>query len=186
LPVGNDIVDLAEEGGKHHPRFPRRIFSDAEFEAYQSLGKPEKLVWEAWTAKEAAYKYLKQSDQKIQFLLDQYIYDPKQKTVVFDSETVHVTHEVTKDYVFCRAGGLNADFFDVIEKCEESSEVNQSDRVRLLASNSIDPRLNAKFEKTAERVPYLLVSGSKNPMSVSFTHHGRFVAATLPSSVIAR
>lgn len=63
LYVGNDIVDLEEEGVKgevpHHKRFMQRVFSMEEQSLIACSSRPNETLWSFWAAKETAYKIIK-------------------------------------------------------------------------------------------------------------------------------
>lgn len=57
--VGNDVVDLRDPrctGKAEDERFVERVFAPAEAEWIRAADDPDRALWAAWSAKEAAFK----------------------------------------------------------------------------------------------------------------------------------
>ena len=70
MSVGNDVVDLADqetELSRLHPRWGERVFRPAEREALEASRSRHLLHWALWAAKESAYKARKRLDPKAVF-----------------------------------------------------------------------------------------------------------------------
>ena len=180
LLIGNDIVDLhAQE--LVHPRFARRVMSDAEYRRYNDSGQTEQFLWRAWAAKEAAYKLEKQRNTSIFFSPSAFVFDDQRSTVAFDGRTLVVTFANTSDYVFCvcsEGAGRIENFMKPV------SEDQHSVAVRELACHKIADilRLNPSdlsIVATDDRVPQVMGPAGLLPCVVSLSHHGRWVAVSV-------
>ena len=65
--VGNDLVCLNDSNfSEFNPRFKDRILSIEE-KQYLEQSQIKELIWYFWSAKESAYKYLKQFNPGLKF-----------------------------------------------------------------------------------------------------------------------
>ena len=59
MQVGNDIVDL-DYVHDHNPRFAQRVLAEEELKGFEASNNAPAYLWQAWAAKEAAFKIIKQ------------------------------------------------------------------------------------------------------------------------------
>jgi hypothetical protein len=68
IPVGNDVVDLADPESRVdalHPRWVERVFAPSEIDALEACRSPRarlRLHWALWAAKESAFKAQRRGD----------------------------------------------------------------------------------------------------------------------------
>ena len=79
--IGNDIVDLRDSDARPTERtaaFDARVFSAAENERIESSDDSIRMRWLSWSAKESAYKLLRQYSGAVRFA-------PRRYAVGFES-----------------------------------------------------------------------------------------------------
>jgi phosphopantetheinyl transferase (holo-ACP synthase) len=180
LAVGNDIVDLEYEQDLDETRFAKRVLSPCEHAEFRRRQDRRQYLWMAWSAKEAAYKYFKQLDGKTAFLPAKYEFCHRTKCVNFGGRTVPVYHRISEEFIYCRAGSeLIGEATDRI--LASLSPMDQHAGVRVLGENMLAAQLHChidaiSFGKSLDGVPFAMVLGEVVAVSVSFTHHGRYIA----------
>ena len=154
--IGNDIVDLAlaqKESNWQRKGFLDKIFTTEEQLLILNSENPEKMVWNLWSRKEAAYKiYNRQTQIRI--------YNPIQficcdihlaiGRVIYNDNIYFVKTEISDDYIHSIA---------VTEKEDFNKIVLVDDGIKIEKTNGIPNIFNRK-------------NNSLNPISIS--HHGRF------------
>jgi phosphopantetheinyl transferase (holo-ACP synthase) len=193
LAVGNDVVDLEDAEARLdglHPRFEQRVFTEAERAALAGSPCRLRLHWALWAAKESAYKALKQLDPAL-------VFSPRELEVALDPGARGgprardlVTGRVVRGSLgldvqirFCgesvhaiarsRASGP-ARFLSTVEAAREDAGV----AVRRLAASAIGATLGLEPAelRISGRPPLVLRGGERLDLSLSLSHHGRFVA----------
>lgn len=202
--IGNDLVDLQEEGTPDrslNPRFPQRILSESELAAHGASPHPEIFLWQAWAAKETAYKIVKQQRPDIPFSPSAFVWHPAVHVVVWREIRQPVTLITTPDYVYAQGSHPATKLHHAIGAAQElmngdpywfnPDEESHTQRplswaVRLLAKRELaliwggDPS-QWRFSKSPVGQPLGHQDGRKvGPIPLSFTHHGRFVAVAFP------
>jgi phosphopantetheinyl transferase (holo-ACP synthase) len=171
LKIGNDIVDLKyERSHPHHPGFPRRVLNDEEYKEYQSGGFD--YLWHAWSAKESAYKAMRQIDPKTRFIPRWFHYNQKDSTVTNGHQTLPVKFQETTDYLYCEAGHPQMRRIKSVDSIED-----QSRSVRDLARSMLGQ--DVKFEKGPGGEPLAIKKGVQLDCTLSFTHHGSYLAVAI-------
>ncbi len=202
--IGNDLVDLQEERTPErslNPRFPQRILSESELAAYASSSHPEIFLWQAWAAKETAYKIVKQQKPDIAFSPCAFVWHPDDQAVVWHGIRQPVTLTTTPDYVYAQGSHPATKLYHAIGTAQEllnsdpswfsPDEESHTQRplsraVRLLAKRELaliwgGTPSQWRFTKSPVGQPLAdLVGRAAGPLPLSFTHHGRFVAAAFP------
>lgn len=149
--IGNDIVDLAKakkDSNWQRKGFLDKLFTVEEQQLILTAEKPEEMVWNLWTRKEAAYKiYNRQSGERF--------FNPKRfvcgdDTVVFGDNQYYTKTQITPDFIYTIAV-TSRDRFDVIQHLESRDAVQKKNGI----PNWFD-----------------MVEGKLHPASI--THHGRF------------
>ena len=154
--IGNDIIDLvlaAKESNWKRKGFLEKIFSVKEKELILNNSKPELLVWNLWSRKEASYKiYNRLTGIKGYFpwQFECQFDNNYSGTVRIDDFLFYTKTEITDTYIYSIA---------VLEK------------VAFTAIKSLETRKNIQKDNG---IPYLLNNSANTIMPVSITHHGRF------------
>jgi phosphopantetheinyl transferase len=164
-------------------RFARRVLSNSEFAEYLRQDDRRQFLWLAWSAKESAYKYLKQRDVTTPFLPSKFEFCSDASSVTFSDQEIAVRHKTTEDFIYCRTGAEPiSPALDAIARVTSAEE--QQSQVRILAQGMLATKANGQaeavlFGKNSAGVPFVTIGGRLAPISLSFTHHGRFVACTV-------
>jgi len=184
--VGNDVVDLRDRDARPetlHPRFDARAFHAAE-RAFVGAGPgANQRRWMLWAAKEAAHKALRQARPEIGFAPRHYQVELDASgagrvrrgrevvavRVAVDAERVHA--------VACRGAARAA--IVAVGTLAELGEPEASRAVRALLRRSLAGEEDVVLERR-DCVPRLHLGG--RAVSVSFSHHGRFVAVACAGS----
>jgi len=185
ISIGNDIVDLEEQGSVLHTRFIERVCTPYE---KRQIAENRSSIWLHWAAKEAAYKAVKRLSPEVVFSPISFEYRSQEAVVFFGKISLpcRVVSSVEFTYVIC---ATSREILQEVElatwmgECSmhETSEIGASEAVRVLAVNRIAEFLNIKpqhLEISRSRVrsiPALYVHGQKTNDLLSFSHHGRFV-----------
>jgi phosphopantetheinyl transferase (holo-ACP synthase) len=198
--VGNDIVDLRDpdaDSTRYSTRFDARVFSGAERLAIANSESPERERWRLWAAKEASYKLARRRDSKT-------VFSPRAFAVCQDegcrANRARVTHADTSYYIefdetperiHAIAVSSPDDFASVLTGVEgvmndtqsktDPGRTGESEAVRRLACDAISqqfelPRDQLAIRKLDDRVPRLYRGGEFLALSVSLSHHGRWLA----------
>jgi phosphopantetheinyl transferase (holo-ACP synthase) len=183
LRLGNDIVDRKATTG-HNPRFQNRILNPLEMSRRQVWSLNDPFLWFYWAAKEAAYKAIRQS-RDIPFHHREFIVSEDMTRVVWKDETFQLQFIEDADAVFALAtdGPISQCHSQIAAFPEEAVPALQSEKARALLLNLAAqhlalPRADIMIQ-TDKRVPQLMHRGRALPHSMSLTHHGRYVAASL-------
>lgn len=191
IPVGNDVVDLADPESRLdalHPRWVERVFAPSEVGALEACGSPRarlRLHWALWAAKESAFKARGRLERAAVFsprevvvdlrgvpdgdgLVDGHVHDREAAYAVevrFAGSWLHA--------VAVGAGGVDRVLRDVTDG---DGEPGRSARAfateRIGASLGLGPR----DLRIAGRPPVAFASERPVEGCVSLSHHGRFVA----------
>lgn len=204
MPVGNDIVDLQDPEalpGASHPRFDLRVFTRDERARLLRCHRPTTLRWRFWAAKESAFKAARQLDQSTRFLPRRFTLGPWEgagyRVVHSDGARFRVRIEATHGWIHAVAAPDPSD--EVGRSFLESDTMRDSDRtiqvqriegprtacdpggrVRELAATAAASLLSLcpseiRIRKVAG-IPRAERRGRVLPVSISLSHHGRFVA----------
>jgi len=157
--IGNDIVDLdlaLKESNWERKGFLDKIFSPDEQCLILNYYKPELMVWNLWSRKEAAYKIYNRITgireyfpQKLQCHYE----NEKSGIVSVEGFVFHTQTQVLTEYIYTIA----------------VTQIPIFDKIKAL-----DSLENVKKEKG---IPFILDSSSNAVIPVSITHHGRFQRA---------
>lgn len=177
--IANDIVDFKD--CTHRKGFEKRVLSDQEYLSYLNA-KSRFSIWYYWTAKETAYKLFKQLDPNTPFLPKQYIVNLIDSSVTFKSFQCKINHILGGSYLFCFAFQGIKKNIHIIDQITSSE--NCSLKVREMVSNYLSTGQNfhyqkLNFKKNLSGQPILYSGNFKLPYSLSFTHHGNFIAGSI-------
>jgi len=188
--VGNDIVDLHDcdaDISSYRPGFDARVFSQAERAAIARRELGEATRWLLWAAKEAAYKAAKQMNADT-------IYSPRAFEVLCEKRWAEyfmpvrhvsgpfvVVLEPDHERVHAVAARSSSEYGHVIRGVAPCSEpANASQEVRRLACEAIARKLDVPSEgievRREGRIPSLYLDAQPLCMSLSLSHHGRWLA----------
>jgi phosphopantetheinyl transferase (holo-ACP synthase) len=188
--VGNDLVDLEDAEARLdglHPRFEERVFTEAERSTLARSPHRQRLHWALWAAKESAYKALKRLDPSLAF-------SPRALEVTLDPGTLsghgHATGRVVHgslqldlevrssgESVHAIARRRTAGASRILSGVEKTRE-DASVAVRRLATGAIGAALGVEPGelRISGRPPLVWRGGLRLDLSLSLSHHGRFVA----------
>jgi phosphopantetheinyl transferase (holo-ACP synthase) len=193
--LGNDVVDLADAEARLeglHPRFEQRAFTAAERAALADSPHRQRLHWALWAAKESAYKALKQLDPSLAF-------SPRELEVTLGPETGGDERQGARELASGRVvrGSLELDL-EVqfsgesvhaiarrripaaagILSAVEAAREDASAAVRRLATSAIGAALGIAPGqlRISGRPPLVWRGDDRLDLSLSVSHHGRFVA----------
>ncbi len=182
--IGNDIIDLQGESRTFHPRFPRRILSDFEWEIYNEYDENSRrlFVWQAWAVKEAAYKAYRQLDENYIFSAQKIVWDPHQNTVAIGTQILNVYMRTEADmlHAICSDCPLTqiSTAFTNDHKIKNIPDLKASEKIRLFfAENYFKDHIPKKitWNKTPGGMPIVFVDNYREEISLSFSHHGRYL-----------
>ncbi len=183
LQVGNDIVDLDFDRELNAERFARRVLSSSEFEHFCCGEDSYGFLWRAWSAKETAYKYIRQVDHLTQFLPAQFEYSLNYSSVSYLGHTVPVNHEVCDDYVYCWTSPSGSEHFQhqiqlLLSGGDEKVAVRNLALGLLVEITGYSSR-EISFGRSKCGAPVVFIAGQISPVALSFTHHGQYVACAI-------
>lgn len=186
--IGNDVVDLRDPerlAVDRHPRFDRRVFSDAEREALEASGAPERLRWILWAAKEAAYKVARKRDPET-------VFSPPRFEVELDATLRgRVRHEgrvfelrvdENEERVHALASESSLEEPEIVSRVIRTDEgaATVSRAVRAFACHDLATVLEIPVEELEVqklgRIPVLTASDRPLDVDLSLSHHGRYLA----------
>lgn len=178
--IGNDIVDLDmlfEQHKASNNRFLSKICTENEINYIKKSELPDLSLWRIWTMKESAYK--------IASALNNFrLYNPKKfETKIYDTENGIVDSQwgcfnvytiVNNDFIHSIA--YTGDFFfdeKIALTQNYSSEVRELclQHLKLKVPNIINP-----FIDSENGVPMIMTESTKNNISISLSHQGRYLA----------
>lgn len=205
MSVGNDLVDLRDpetHPSALNPRWDDRVFTEAERERLDQAADPHSLRWHLWAAKESAFKAAKRLDERAWFQPRAFETFPSgtgmlkvryrplsSPSTTPEDDVFRVWLDVATDWVHAMAtpwsntvrpegrveplGG--SDRTSLTDKSNDPSAV-----VRAMAQAAI-ARFLVLSEPLVEIVtssglPEALFQGRRLPVTVSLSHHGRFIA----------
>tara|TARA_R110000868_G_scaffold15443_9_gene70435 strand:- start:18806 stop:19285 length:480 start_codon:yes stop_codon:yes gene_type:complete len=154
--IGNDIVDLAlaqKESNWKRPGFLEKIFTLKEQFLIHNAQNSEKMVWNLWSRKEAAYKIYNRETGIRAYIPTQLecIYENATLgRVICKGNTYYTKTQITGDKIHTIAVAKKS-FFNQIEYLEPT---NQLDKIN--------------------GIPFFSDGDNIKPVSVS--HHGRYKA----------
>jgi phosphopantetheinyl transferase (holo-ACP synthase) len=176
--LGNDVVDLADAGGRH-PRFDARVFTTAE---RALIAADPRLRGVLWAAKESAYKAARKEDARTVFSPSRFLVrleDARHATVAAGERRFAVELSPGDGYVHAVARGAGDPPATVCTAVEtRAAGADESDAVRRLTVDTIERVTGiAGFAVVRDsRIPSLRVNGHAVAADLSLSHHGRFVA----------
>ena len=182
--VGNDIVDLAvaeKESNWQRPRFLNKIFALKERQRIKKSKNPFIVIWQLWSAKEAAYKLYTQ-------LKPSRFYNPKAFECAFQNESWGVRFKdfecftqskATSKYVLSEARMKPFKMNSEVIRFSQNDHTSQSEITKQALMQSISNKYNIsvselQFQKSEFGIPS--VSFNSEKISVSLSHHGGFGA----------
>jgi phosphopantetheinyl transferase (holo-ACP synthase) len=188
--VGNDIVDLCDRDADmatYRGGFDARVFTRDEQMQIDKASVPSHQRWRLWAAKESSYKLARQIDSETIFSPRKFQVQPsvteERATVVHNDARYFVGFAESSEHIHAVAVRDPSEFEFVIQGVESVKSMNSQDEsgaVRVFASEAIAkhlavPRESIEFRKHA-RIPQLLIGGKPTGLSVSFSHHGKWMA----------
>lgn len=184
--VGNDVVDLGDAETRTdrttHPRFDARVFCAAEHELLASPAERNRRRWTLWSAKEAAYKLGVKRTPGL-------VFSPRRFRVELDADgggrvrfpggEAQVRVTVHRDAVHAVATSPEAGRV-IAETAPAERSSDPSHAVRELARCGVARALGLPVEALEltrrDRVPWLHRLDTGQGLSLSLSHHGRYVA----------
>ncbi|OUL61863.1 4'-phosphopantetheinyl transferase superfamily protein [Flavobacterium sp. AJR] len=155
--IGNDIVDLEtarQESNWKRKGFLDKIFTPQEQFLILNSEKPEIMVWNLWSRKEAAYKIYNREAKISGYFPTKLVcfYESANSGTVTINNTLYYTKTtITEDYI------------DTIAV----SRKNNLKRISVLDTET-------KIFKDVG-IPYIIDAATKSRIPVSVSHHGRFI-----------
>lgn len=176
--LGNDVVDLADAGGRH-PRFDARAFAAAELAL---IAADPGLRAVLWAAKESAYKAARKAEPRTVFSPSRFVVelaDARRARVTFGERRFAVELSPGDGYVHAiarAAGDPDATVCAAVETI--ARDADESAAVRRLAIDTIQRATGQSGFSVARdgRIPSLHRHGQAVDADLSLSHHGRFVA----------
>lgn len=202
--LGNDVVDLEDPETRREtfrPRFDERVFDPTERRAIARDQDEHGRRWAHWAAKEAAYKLARQIDSKFVFSPSNLVarftedvdvasgvrerrgtLDLPEGLLSGDRRVLQLFAEERDGYVHAVAipGGADRDAIvhsiSMVDDQSRSSEI-----VREMATAEIARNLGIEAARVAigkrGRVPTVLIDAAPSAITISLSHHGRFIAS---------
>jgi phosphopantetheinyl transferase (holo-ACP synthase) len=202
--LGNDVVDLEDPETRpetFRPRFDERVFDPTERRAIARDQNEHGRRWTHWAAKEAAYKLARQVDSKFVFSPSKLVarftedvdvasgvrerrgtLDLPEGLLSGDQRVLQLFAEERDGYVHVVAipGGADRDAIvhsiSTVDDQSRSSEI-----VREMATAEIARNLGIEAARVAigkrGRVPRVLIDAAPSAITISLSHHGRFIAS---------
>lgn len=158
--IGNDIVDLAlarKESNWKRNGFLDKIFTTKEQLLISNAEKPEVMVWNLWSRKEAAYKiYNRKTQIRGYFPLQLECFDLE----IFDG--ISFGKVVIKDLIYFTKTEITTQFVHTIAV----ENVQDFDTIKTLQ--------NRKNIQKNNGIPSYLEKENLVLIPISISHHGRF------------
>lgn len=184
--LGNDIVDLEAAKGEHE-RFATRILSSEEWDQYQNAGSGARLLWSYWAAKEAAFKAYSQERPTrfapLRWEVSQNFSEVRFGEDVFKLRLVQAEESVYAEVTDADWELVQSEMLSL--KGEPSPEIQKREVRRLamqLAASSLGLKPGALRVVKREGIPHLWDEEARKSYTLSLTHHGRYLAASLLTS----
>jgi len=192
-------------GGKSRDtRFLRRVFTAEERRSIARSPSPDRALWSLWAAKETAYKAIMKGSPTVSSAPRRYpvVLEPQAGGVPVEGFVETPRHPVRVrvfhhgDHLHCigsagHAGDIPPLDSGIARSCGKKNALyGQADRrasrhVRLLAAVAIAQSLGCRREEIAitsrrlageARCPAVHIRNRRQPMDISFSHDGRYVA----------
>lgn len=181
--IGNDIIDLSislSSNKSDNIRFLVKVFSQEEIIMIRESKKPDILLWQLWSMKEAAYKAhqrafglsRKLNPKSYRCFLNS---DGNSGTVEIDKTVYSVETEINSKYIHSlvyQEKLLQKIYFD-ISYSKENLLKNIEHELSL--DNEVISML-----KDSNEIPSLFLKRENIILPFSLSHHGDFTAFTIP------
>jgi hypothetical protein len=208
--LGNDVVDLQDADSRpesFRPRFDTRVFADSERRAIDRDGRPLSRRWAHWGAKEAAYKLARQIDPVFVFQPKRLVADfepvslaagrrlerrgrlelPLLAGVAGCAVELKSFESPECVHVIALAAGGDWGAVDAQAVLLEEMGDDPSEAVRRLAKREIARSLAVLEARLAigrrGRIPTIELDGEETALSLSLSHHGRWIAYAMTPRV---
>lgn len=154
--IGNDIIDLAlarKESNWKRSRFLDKIFTVKEQILIADTEKPELMVWNLWSRKEAAYKiYNRETGIRGYFPLQlECVHENEISGSVSIKGNTYFTKTIISDAFIHTIAVVKKENFDAIKKINSNETISKTDGI-----------------------PFIIDEQTKIIKPVSISHHGQF------------
>jgi len=210
--LGNDVVDLLDPESRpdsFRPRFDARVYTAEERRLIATDPRSLARRWAHWAAKEAAYKLAKQVDDAVIFAPSKLVarFEPVSNlrgrrlerrgqlewpgTPAFGLQTLELRSFETDARVHVVALPAGSDWGAVDSRVEEIDPERDDPRetVRALAVREIALRLGVAPDRLRigrrGRIPTVELDGTRTSLSLSLSHHGRWVGYAMTPPIDA-
>ncbi|MBI3767538.1 MAG: 4-phosphopantetheinyl transferase family protein [Deltaproteobacteria bacterium] len=195
--IGNDVVDLDDpetRSGAHHPRFDARVFCAAERRLLRTSAAVDRLRWILWAAKESAYKAARRVDPYTVFAPERFVVRPddgggtaeaadcRRFTVTTGDRRFHVRTSGGREHVHAVAVAADTGALAMCARVTspacgvlDASVAARRFAIATLARVLHESPAALAIEREA-RMPVLWVRGRRSRVTLSLSHHGRYVA----------
>jgi phosphopantetheinyl transferase (holo-ACP synthase) len=155
--IGNDIVDLEtarQESNWKRKGYLDKIFTPEEQFLILNSDKPEIMVWNLWSRKEAAYKIYNRETKISGYFPNKLVcfYESASFGTVIINDTLYYTETI-----------ITANCIDTVAVAKK----NDLNRISVLD-------IETKIHKDLG-LPYIIDAVTKSIIPVSVSHHGRFI-----------
>jgi len=192
--IGNDIVDLVNDEARAerlHERFDRRVFTESERAVLEDHASDHALRWALWAAKESAFKVVRRRVPATAFAPIRFAVSLRRDfcgLVYHEGRRYPVRVHVDADHVHAVATEPGRTFDGVFAGVQRVSGVTTASapgddaslEARAFAIREIAARIGVSADTLAidrrDRVPRLVDLTGVEPLDLSLSHHGRFVA----------
>ena len=181
--IGNDVVDLRDPEtapDAAHPRFDTRVFAPCERALLAA--RPREAArrrWMLWAAKEAAYKLVRRLEPRTVFSPRAFRVDPEAAEVRLGGQRFVLAIDMDEERVHAVVTlGEAAGRVPALSGVGLAGTAPPGDAARELALRALAPRFaRGRLAIVRDgRIPRLEDAGWPLPVSLSLSHHGRFVA----------
>jgi len=204
--LGNDVVDLHDQDSwpeTYRPGFDERVFSPDERWAIAHDLDPLARRWAHWGAKEAAYKLVRQIDSTFVFSPGRLVacyasvasgaggrierrgnlsINRPDTAGGFSELRIELRSFETSERIHVIAVPAGTDW-GAVDSSVERLEIDQKDAsaaVRRMAVAEIGRRLGVDLDRLSigrrGRIPTVLLDGSETSLSLSLSHHGKWIS----------
>jgi hypothetical protein len=204
--LGNDVVDLLDTDSRpesYRPRFDARVFAESERRAIARDVRTLSRRWAHWGAKEAAYKLARRIEPGFVFQPKRLVveFEPVSRTAgrrlercgrlelspaagweAPETLILEIRSFETPERVHVIALPAGADWGAVDADAVELDPIDAdpSEAVRVLAKRAVARSLAVPEARLAigrrRRIPTIELDGVETSLSLSLSHHGRWVA----------